>query len=70
MGDLGQEHMSVFKLILRYIKGTLNVGLVYVKVTRKCRCISRYVDADFAGDLNKGRSQTIYIFISLGNAMN
>ena len=49
-------------MILRYIKGTIDIGLVFKKdVTGKLKCI-RYVDSDYAGDLDKRRSTTGYIF--------
>jgi len=44
------------KWILRYIKGTIDVGLVFKKdFIGKQECI-RYVDSDYAGDLDKHRS--------------
>jgi len=50
------------KWILRYIKGTIDIGLIFKKdVTGKQECI-RDVDFDYAGDLDKHRSTTGYVF--------
>ena len=51
------------KWILRYIKGIIDVGLVFEKnSTGKQDCIG-YVDSDYASDLDKLRSITGYVFI-------
>ena len=47
---------------LRYIKYTIDVGLVFEKdTTGKQECIG-YVDFDYAGDLDKHRFTTGYVF--------
>jgi len=44
------------------IKGTITVGLVFEKDTSgKQECIG-HVDSDYAGDLDKRRSTTGYVF--------
>jgi hypothetical protein len=52
---------------LRYIKGTSNVALCYrgSEVT-----VRGYVDSDFAGDLEKRKSTTGYMFIITEGAMS
>ena len=56
MHDLGQDHWEAVKWIMRYIKGTIDVGLVFEKdSTGKQDCIG-YIDSDYAGDLDKRRS--------------
>ena len=51
------------KWILRYIKGTIDVGLVFEKDSiGKRECIG-YVDSDYAGDLDKHRYTMGYVFI-------
>ena len=47
---------------MRYLKGSLEVGLVYGGEDKSGHTLIGYVDADFAGDLNKMRSQTGYLF--------
>ena len=56
MYDPEQGHWEAVKWILRYIKGTIDVGLVFEKDSiGKQDCIG-YVDSDYAGDLDKRRS--------------
>ena len=44
------------------IKGTIDVDLVFEKdSTGKQECV-RYIDSDYAGDLDKRRSTTGYVF--------
>ena len=48
--------------MLRYIKDTIDIDLIFKKdVTDKQECI-RYVDSDYAGGLDKFRSITRYVF--------
>jgi len=55
MHDPEKGHWETVKWVLRYIKGTINVVLVFEKnFIGKQECI-RYVDFDYAGDLNKRR---------------
>ena len=62
MHDPKNDHWEAVKWVLRYIKGTINVGLVFEKNSiGKQECI-RYVDSDYAGDLDKHRSTTGYVF--------
>jgi len=50
------------KWILRYIKGTIDIGLVFKKDdTSKQECIG-YIDSDYEGDLDKCWSTTGYLF--------
>ena len=63
MNDLGRGHWEIVKWVLQYIKGTIDVGLVFEKdSTGKQECV-RYVDSNYAGDLNKCWSTTGYVFI-------
>jgi len=49
------------KVDSRYIKGTIDFSLVFENDTTR-RKIIRYVDSDYAGDLNKPLSMTGYVF--------
>ena len=47
MHDLSRGHWVAIKWILRYIKGTIDIGLMFEKDTRgKQKCIG-YVDSDY-----------------------
>ena len=62
MHDSGRGHWETVKWVLRYIKGTIDVGLVFEKdSTCKQECIE-YIDSDYAGDLDKRWSTTGYVF--------
>ncbi|KAH9660415.1 Integrase catalytic domain-containing protein [Citrus sinensis] len=63
MRNPGGEHWITVKRILKYIKRTLDVALCY----RGSEFIVRgYVDSDFAGDLDKRKSTTGYVFTLAG----
>ena len=59
------EHMSIVKRILTYVKGTLDLGLVYEKNEAGIKLV-RYSDSDYAGDPNDRKSITSMAFF-LGN---
>ena len=62
MHDPSKGHWEAVKWVLRYIKGTIDVGLVFEKdSTSKQDCVG-YVDSNYAGDLEKPRSTTRYVF--------
>jgi hypothetical protein len=57
------EHLPVEKHILRYIEGTTNFGVVYLKERGKVK-IFGYSDSDMAGDVDdhKSTSGVAYFF--------
>jgi len=62
MHDPDRGHWEAVNWVLRYIKGTIDVSLVFEKdFTGKQVCV-RYVNSDYAGDLDKCRSTTGYVF--------
>ena len=62
MHDPGKGHWEAVKWILRYIKGTIDVELVFEKdSTGKQECVG-YVDSDYARDLDKRWSIMGYVF--------
>ncbi|XP_076330814.1 uncharacterized protein LOC143236440 [Tachypleus tridentatus] len=54
-------HFTATKRILRYLKGTVDLSLKFEKVPGDV--ITGYSDADFAGDLDDGKSTSGTIFI-------
>ena len=63
MHDSGRDHWEAVKWILRYIKGTIDIGLVFKKdVAGKHECIG-YVDSDYTRDLAKRWFTTGYVLI-------
>jgi len=67
MADPGREHWNAVKRILRYIKGTSDVDLCYGGSEF---IVKGYVDSDFAGDLDKKKSTTGYVFTLAGGAVS
>ncbi|KAG8486285.1 hypothetical protein CXB51_019701 [Gossypium anomalum] len=63
MANPGKEHWKVVQWILRYLRGTTDVCLQFGRTEDE---VIRYVDADFAEDLDRRRSLTGYIFTIRG----
>ena len=61
MHDSGRGHWEAVKWILLYIKGTVDIGLIFKKDVADKECIG-YFDFDYAGDLDKHRSIMGYVF--------
>ena len=57
-----EELWRALKRVLRYIKGTINVSLVFRRNKMENDCIVGFVDSDWAGDSNDRRSTAGYIF--------
>ena len=68
----GQEHWVAGKRVLRYLKGTRDLGITYggSKSQDQDLCHVGYSDADWAGDPDTSRSTTAYIFMSAGGAVS
>eukprot|EP00253_Pinus_taeda_P019928 PITA_19928 len=67
MANPGKEYWSVVKWVLRYLRGTSSYCITY----NKCiEFVCGYVDSDFAGDLDKRRSTSGYVFTLAGGAIS
>nr|GEU44869.1 zinc finger, CCHC-type [Tanacetum cinerariifolium] len=62
----GKNHWEAVKWILKYLKGTADVGLVYDRNQGKHVDINGFVDANYAKDPDKGRLITGYVFMVHG----
>ncbi|XP_050136174.1 uncharacterized mitochondrial protein AtMg00810-like [Malus sylvestris] len=56
-----ESHFSAVKRILRYLKGTLNLGIHYGGLEVNFDTIRAFSDADWAGDPNDRRSTTGFV---------
>ena len=62
-----QSHWSAVKRILRYLKGTADLGLLYERANPN---LAGYSDADWAGDINDRKSTSGYVFMLSGSAIS
>ncbi|GKV22644.1 hypothetical protein SLEP1_g32496 [Rubroshorea leprosula] len=70
MANPGKGHWEAVKWILWYLQGTTDVGLVYDRSANPSGNVVGFVDSDFAGDLDKRRSTTGYVFTLSGCAIS
>ena len=61
MRNLGREHWEGIKWMLRYLLSSSDMGLMFMSC-KEGAILKGYVDSDFAGDKDKIRSTTSYIF--------
>ncbi|XP_042021030.1 secreted RxLR effector protein 161-like [Salvia splendens] len=62
MHDPGKGHWQAVKWIMRYIKDTVDIGLLFEQDKSLGHFTVGYCDSDYAGDLDKRRSTTVYLF--------
>ncbi|KAM6572601.1 hypothetical protein CsatA_016681 [Cannabis sativa] len=65
----GTEHWAAVKWTLRYVKGTLDIGLKFHKDNISPCDVTGYVDSDYAGSIDTRRSLTGYCFTVLGGCV-
>ena len=70
MSNPGKVHWEAVKWILRYLKGTLDVGLLFDAKSDNARALLGYVDADYGQDLDGRRSTTGYMFTLGGGCIS
>ncbi|XP_031270865.1 secreted RxLR effector protein 161-like [Pistacia vera] len=69
MANPSSEHWTALKGVLRYINGTLNVGLNFYKRHNTLDLVG-FVDSDFVGDKDTRKSTTSYYFTLGGNCIS
>jgi hypothetical protein len=65
MANPGKQHWNAVKWIFRYLKGTTDYGITFVRQNNDLSVVG-YVDADYAWDLDDRRSTTGYVFTLAG----
>lgn len=70
MHNPGKGHWQAVKWILRYIHGTIDIGLKFERDKTIGKSLVGYVDSDYAGDLDKRRSTTGYVFTMTGGPIS
>nr|GEX26554.1 ribonuclease H-like domain-containing protein [Tanacetum cinerariifolium] len=66
LANPSKNHWEAVKWILKYLRGTENVGLVYGTNHGNHVDVTGFVDSDYAKDPDKGRSITDYAFLVQG----
>ncbi|CAN4118009.1 unnamed protein product [Withania somnifera] len=66
--SLTQRHWNGVKHVLRYLKGTIDMGLFYSN--RYCTVLVGHADAGYLSDPHKARSQIGYVFTFGGTAIS
>jgi hypothetical protein len=69
MSNPGKPHWQAVKWILRYLKGTKQLGIMFER-KQEVACVAGYVDSDYAGDLDRRRSTTGYVFTCGGGPVS
>ena len=67
MSKPGKQHWVGVKRVLRYLKGTLDYGLLYTATNTGGTTLRGYADADWAGDQTTRKSTSGYAF-QIGNS--
>ena len=66
MSNPVKAHWQAIKWLFRYLKGTINIGLVFDRKGGATSSIIDYVDSDYAGDLDNRKSLLAYMFTLSG----
>ena len=61
-----QSHWTAVKRVLRYLKGTIDIGILY----RGDAGVLGYSDADYAGDADDRKSTSGYLFLIAGGPVS
>ncbi|CAM8959013.1 unnamed protein product [Rhodiola kirilowii] len=70
MANPGRSHWQVVKWLLRYIKGTLDRGLLFGGDQLTSEIVEGFVDSDYAGSVDTRKSQTGLVFMVFGTAVS
>lgn len=70
MSNSGKVHSEVVKWIPRYLKSTVDNGLLFDGLLDNAKSLFGYVDAYFKQDLDKSISTTGYVFTLGGGSIN
>ena len=68
MEDPREDHWAAVKRLLRYVKGTVNHGIIFPKTGGSRLQLTVFSDADMTGDID-GRRSTSRVLIFLGLAL-
>lgn len=69
-GQSWNESLGIPQVVMRYLKGSVNYGLVYGGANVTDEAIRGYVDSDFAGCIDTRKSITGYVFTMFGTSVS
>lgn len=61
MGNLGKDYWDALKWLMKYLKGTSNISLMFRK-NKEGVTLQWYTDSDFFGDGDNRRSTSSYFY--------
>ena len=67
MSNPGKKHWEAVKGVMRYLNGTKELCICF---GNKEACVLGYTDADYAGNMDKRRSTSGYVFIFAGGVVS
>ena len=70
MSKPGPRAMRKLKRVLRYLKGTVSIGITYSEDVEDGDKLTAYVDSDHAGDQDKGYSTTGIVLYFAGGPVD
>ncbi|KAG7598707.1 Zinc finger CCHC-type superfamily [Arabidopsis suecica] len=70
MANPKMSHWLAAKRILRYLKGTIELGILYRKGESSSPKLIAFTDSDYAGDLDDRRSTTGCVFLMASGAIS
>ncbi|WKA06751.1 hypothetical protein VitviT2T_024636 [Vitis vinifera] len=68
MGQPTELHLQIAKRVLRYLRGTTNLGIFYKKGEND-KLVS-FTDSDYVGDLEDRKSTSGYVFMLSSGAVS
>lgn len=66
MVNPGKANWEALKWILRYLRGSTKIDLLFKKQKYMVQLVVGYVDSDFAGNLDTMKSLTGFVFTVFG----
>ncbi|CAM6103364.1 unnamed protein product [Calypogeia fissa] len=70
MANPGKMHWEAIKWILRYLRGTSKISLLFDAQGDSARSVIDYVDFDYGGDLDHRKSTSSYTFTLAGGCVS
>ena len=66
----GKLHMTTSEHMLRYLRGTYELGILFSRGVKNANLLWGWVDADWAGDTDTRRSHTAFVLMFNGGPIS